>query len=615
MMNNLSIALPQKQVRGFERMSLRSFLGLILLFETILAFQGVDLCDEGFMATFYANIFTHPETVAYNFMFWLTGVVGGVVAKLVPSLGLWGLRMAGALCIVATVAIVYRLLEDFISPLSLKTGLIIVVLMHNNDIKVINYNTLSALVYVTIAVLLFRGITEKKSLWLFAAGSLVAVNIAIRVPNLTELGLVAVVFLGGLRQRFSLKTVLLQCVNFCLGIVVGLAAMYLLMRALGHYGYVTDAFAYLFIMSKQTSAAATNEGLYGIKGIIKSFQSRNMWAVIYALMLSGGLVFFIWLRDRLFLRQPLLGKLTAFVLYVAFGAVLGLYIFRLIDSFNFLSMVIGLIYLLIGLFILTNRDREMEVLMLIAAFFFITYPIGSAYGIHSAGKFCLWLALPIGLDSLFRMSYAGSEFSWQTSGGKPMRMKISFQQKQWAELNKLLVLVMVVGGVVYQFFFPFYDWHNRFSMVHTVSESPRLKMIGTSASRAEVLNDLIINSRKYIKEGDKVFAYDRMPGYFYATGYLSYLENPFPTVYAAAAFEYDLDKAQKTHNKLPVVVQNLFRTSGNGSAWPDQFEETDYSKVEENRERNLVFNAFISKYGYKEVWNNGLFRILLPPEL
>jgi len=177
------------------------------------------------------------------------------------------------------------------------------------------------------------------------------------------------------------------------------------------------------------------------------------------------------------------------------------------------------------------------------------------------------------------------------------------------------VLVMVVGGVVYQFFFPFYDWHNRFSMVHTVSESPRLKMIGTSASRAEVLNDLIINSRKYIKEGDKVFAYDRMPGYFYATGYLSYLENPFPTVYAAAAFEYDLDKAQKTHNKLPVVVQNLFRTSGNGSAWPDQFEETDYSIVEENRERNLVFNAFISKYGYKEVWNNGLFRILLPPEL
>ena len=614
MKSTVSVSLPQKPVRQFERMSLRNFLGLILLFETLLAFQGVDLCDEGFLATYYDNIFTHPESVTYNFMFWFTGLAGGAVAKMVPFLGLWGLRMAGAFCLVATVAVTYKLLEDFISPLSLKAGLLIVVLMHNNDIKVINYNTLSALCYVLIALFLFRGITEKKWLLLLVAGFLVSVNITVRLPNLTQLGLVAVIFISGCRQRFSLGTVVRECMAFCSGIILGGAALYLLMRALGHYQYVADSVGYLFVMSGQSTDAANNEGLYGISGMIKSFLGRNMWAVIYAALLFGGLVFLVWLRDFFGSRRPAWSKATGLLLYTLFGAILGLYIFRVIDSFNFLSLVIGIIYLLTALFVVTNRDRELEVLMLIAVFFFISYPVGSAYGIHSAGKFCLWLALPLGLDTLFRMRNTGGELFWKVSGQDPARIGFFFSQEQWMEISKLLVIVMITGGLVYQFFFPFYDWHNRLTMVHTVTESPRLKMIGTSASRAAVLNDLVVNSRKYIKEGEPVLAYDRMPGYFYATGYRSYLENPFSAVYGAAAFEHDLNKALQTHSRLPVVVQNLFRTSGNGSNWPDTFEEKDYSAIGENRDRNRLFNAFISKHRYREVWTNGLFRILVPSQ-
>ncbi|MDP9043030.1 MAG: hypothetical protein M3N30_13715, partial [Bacteroidota bacterium] len=46
------------------------FFLFIFVFQLVLIFQGVEMSDEGFLATFYQQIFDHPESVQYNFMFW-----------------------------------------------------------------------------------------------------------------------------------------------------------------------------------------------------------------------------------------------------------------------------------------------------------------------------------------------------------------------------------------------------------------------------------------------------------------------------------------------------------------------------------------------------------------
>src|SRR5664279_1396614 len=148
----------------FDRLNTRLYFLLIFLFQVFLIFQGFDLSDEGFLSTFYSQIFRHPTSVSYNFMFWLTGIIGGVWAKITSPLGLLGLRLGGAIVNTLTVILTYKLLKKYLNPEYLKVGLFLVVLSLNNDIKIINYNTISSLFYVILIIFLFRGIVKNLSL-------------------------------------------------------------------------------------------------------------------------------------------------------------------------------------------------------------------------------------------------------------------------------------------------------------------------------------------------------------------------------------------------------------------------------------------------------------------
>ena len=91
-------------------------------------------------------------------MFWLTGVIGGGWSKLTSPLGLLGLRLGGAIVNTVTVVLTYHLLKKYLKPEYLKLGLFLVLLSLNNDIKILNYNTLSSLFYVIAIIFLFKGI-------------------------------------------------------------------------------------------------------------------------------------------------------------------------------------------------------------------------------------------------------------------------------------------------------------------------------------------------------------------------------------------------------------------------------------------------------------------------
>ena len=82
--------MPQKNsIRSlFENMNTKVFFLLLFLYQLIFIFQGIDFLDEGFTATFYQQFYNDPSSVEYNFMFWLSGLIGGTFACLFPDSGL-----------------------------------------------------------------------------------------------------------------------------------------------------------------------------------------------------------------------------------------------------------------------------------------------------------------------------------------------------------------------------------------------------------------------------------------------------------------------------------------------------------------------------------------------
>src|SRR5690349_23656270 len=110
-------------LRSLERMNTALFFGLIFIYLVIFSFQGLDFLDEGFIVTYYQQIFKAPETVEYNSMFWFSGVVGGIYYKLFPNMGLWGFRLLGAINITFTLFLSYRLLKKYLDYGFVKTAI------------------------------------------------------------------------------------------------------------------------------------------------------------------------------------------------------------------------------------------------------------------------------------------------------------------------------------------------------------------------------------------------------------------------------------------------------------------------------------------------------------
>ncbi|HEY1869750.1 MAG TPA: hypothetical protein VGG71_01760, partial [Chitinophagaceae bacterium] len=210
-------------------MNTRLYFLLIFAFQILLIFQGLDMSDEGFLSTFYSQIFHNPNSVSYNFMFWLTGVIGGVWSKVTSPLGLLGLRLGGAIVNTLTVILTYNLLKKYLKPEYLKLGLLLVVLSLNNDIKIINYNTLSSLFYILAITFLFRGMLENHYPGILFGGFIAGLNVFIRTPNILELGLVLGIMYNGYLSGQLFTTSLRQITTFVSGFITAMGLVVFVM--------------------------------------------------------------------------------------------------------------------------------------------------------------------------------------------------------------------------------------------------------------------------------------------------------------------------------------------------------------------------------------------------
>ena len=95
----------------------------LVLYQLLGVFWGFELCDAGFYLTFYDHIYDAPGTVSYNFMYYLSGLLGGLVAKVLPAAGsMLLMRFAGVLVNVVIMLLLYRALRQHLDQKALLLG-------------------------------------------------------------------------------------------------------------------------------------------------------------------------------------------------------------------------------------------------------------------------------------------------------------------------------------------------------------------------------------------------------------------------------------------------------------------------------------------------------------
>ncbi len=596
------------------KLNTRVFFLLVFILELILIFQGLDLSDEGFLSTFYSRIFSNPQSVSYNFMFWLTGIIGGLWLKLFSPLGLLGIRLAGVLVNTITVILTYNLLKKYVNQEYLKIGLILVVLSLNNDIKVLNYNTLSSLFFILTIQFLFSGLQKNNVLYITLSGFIVGLNVFVRIPNILELGFVLGIVYYQCINDSSVNTrkmynVIKQIIYFIAGFFIALAFILVAMRLLGHLQLYTNSLKLLFAMGNSKAVPITDPSGYGLPRLIYIFWSNNIQSLKYALFGTGVILCCLFLNsfDN---KSGLVKLLVKTVVVILILSTVILIITHWIFHFTILLFITGIILLTTILIFTSSTEKNIRVLQFFGVFFLISFPLGSSDGIFTAGRYCLWIALPVSIDHILKIQSLNNLLIVQ-------RDKLEYQKKliitsiQFYYTKKILVSLLFFAGLYQLFYYPFFDRHNRIDM-HFGLQSSNLKGIYTSKERAEVFNELLNASAKYIRPDDYVLAYDHIALYYYATNRAPYLSNPMPAVYSPDMFRSDLYNSIQRNKQLPDLIIQKIGTVGNDSKWPEEILPGNYYVNKLNLERNQILDTFLMKNNYKIAWENKAFKILLP---
>jgi hypothetical protein len=594
-------------------MNTKLFFALLLCFQTLLIFQGLELADAGFYATFYQQIFTDPQSVAYCFMFWLSGIIGGIFLKIFPDSGMFGLRLLWVLTYITIIFSVYSFLKKYVRKEYLQWSLFILTLHLNNDPKEFYYNSFSSLLYVITAILLFNGLKSKRLLSLFGAGAIISLNGFNRFPNFLGIGLALAILYYGYIYKAEIKTIVKFLSCYLVGFLVTTAVVLLIMKWMGHLQIYLDALSILASMGKKQAIINPAEDHYSIILMIKTIIHHFGVTVIIAGLLIIGLIIWYTLENKVKSLFPKINPLLVLIKICIILFIVALVFRGTITNVTINNVITG-VSLIVGTWmILFGSNKEVNLLLFIGIFIMIVHPMGSSEGIRTVEKYSLWIAFPIVFEGIFSMlSLKYDPNKIKGSGIKKIHLLVKGDQFREA---KIAVLALSIFSCLYfTYYYPHLDWQNRKDMYYAV-DNDKMRFIFTTKERAELIDQLLVASSKYVKAGDYVIAFDCIPTYHYMTDTKPYVNNPMPWLYTSLMFKRELETAEMSKNVLPVIIMQTASTLvDEGCYWPKHKSSEDYLQNPINIARNIILENFIADHNYHEVWSNSYFKILVPPE-
>ncbi len=592
---------------ALEKMDSKVFFSLLFAYQVLFIFQGFDLSDEGLLSTFYQQVFKNPETVQFSFMFWFSGVLGGIWVYLFPWMGLFGIRLAGVIVTTLTIVMTYKLLKKYLNPVYLKLGLFMVAISINNNPKILSYNNLSGLLYIIIAWFLFTGLKERKIYKLFISGAFVSLNMFTRLPNILGLALVLVIFYYGfIQNRNDFRYQCKQAIFFIAGFSVAGVLVLGIMKLTGQYDYFVNSVKLVSEMGRGKA-----ESSYGMLRLIRrnleSYKKSFHLMTFTSLFIIGVLWVITFLKQKLKTPWiPLLIKCGLF-LFLIFLVVKGS-----ISNLDILYALFGFTLITALLIFVIDANADMNVLMVIACFILVVLPLGSSEGIDTVGLYSLWLAFPIALNFILNIKTISVKSSLAFLKRLPESSTILLiSGKQFSQMKKYGIFIFIFACAFYTFYYPYFDKGNRLQM-HYPIRNKYMGGIQTTKGRSTAINELLQESAKYVKPDDYLLAYDCMPMVNYMTETKPYIRNPWPWLYESTVFKDELYGALAETKTLPVIIVQKIKTIGSGSAWPEKLAEDSSEWEKMNQHRDAVLTGFLNENHYTEAWENNFFKILIP---
>ena len=540
-------------------------------------FGGFELADSGFYMTFYANIFDHPETVEYNFMYWLSGIIGGALLKIFPDT-LLTMRIVGLLFNLGCVACVWSLMRDREYRLPLLAGSFAVALGTLFNPLTFYYDILTPFLALLSLTLLFHGLqsTGRKTIILILIAGLAAgVNTFSRIPNILEglfvllVPLYCRIFRRGNAWRLSLL--------FIAGWVMGIVLTLLTMQLMGHL----DIF--LSNLRELTGIAGTSgdEASHGMGNLILAqFSAYRRFGLLAIKLLT---LCALWWFAGGFKISNFWKNIISVALFIP--AAWMLWKSDIVTSLAAISFGGALC----GIAIVKNRNLKFLSAMGLAMM--VILPLGSDGAIYNGGTEALWLAVPVAL------AFLSSGFA-STSYRKIARGSIYVIA---------IVIVISLSALSTARQKGLYFDNTPLAGINTSIEAKAATGIYTSRERGGAMTEILTALRGNVTPGDTLMVYGSAPMLNYLTGTLPAFGNSWPEQLSAAMLQSKLDRLGSCPDILMVKFNTLSADWGIPS---DEYAKGEIAQnIYHNAEKSEKIYNFIGENGYRAVKETPYFTL------
>lgn len=540
-----------------------------VIYYLLLSIQGLDYADEGFSLTFYQNIYTHPEDVSYLFLYYLTGLIGGVWEMLFAYLGNYGYRILFSLFAGGIVLTTFAILRPHFRTSTIVLSTVACVMWPGLCLYYFNHDCLTILLFLLTVLCMMHGLNGKRWAW-WLMGVLLTLNTSARLPNITLSILILVPFIEA-NYSGNYYNAGINFLRIIGGTILGSAAMIAIMSLLNHTWVWLSSVNALFIMSGDTSDTHSLSNMlhsyaYTYKGIFTT--------TIYGVIAS---ILFVVATQRIKLKGITL--IMSAITIAFFYAILTRNIYAMWGGLTAATIIYGFIH---------KRNSNLFILGFASFTMLMVIPFGGDSYANICNS-CLWLGMPM-LIELCR---------------RPLRWNISFSDNYERNYeikidNTTSRQLGICGGVAFIIFVAlhsvcYFDDGSRLEKTHR----PDLVATTTytSQERAEMTEQIVKATQQHRMPGNYLLVFDNAPMLHYLTGMQPYLGSPWSTFWGNKMFEERLKRSENSARDLPLIaIPRFYYRDLSPTNYLDPVEHPEMHKKAE------ILFRFINRYGYQVVY-------------
>ena len=537
----------------------------VVLYLSLGVFFGFDVCDNGQYMTMYANMFTAPDTVGYHFMYYLSGIVGGVVLWALPSMGLLGMRLFGLLCLVACLFLVWKILNPHITLFASLAGGVITIFAYTPHPITFFYNILSILLFL-LAIDRFQKSTVFSCLM---GGILLGANFFSRTPNVLGVAFIFIPLVQAMCYRSDLKKAMRNVGVAGAGVAFGICIVIGLMKCLDHWEIFLNNLKTLGDIANDKTGEATHSLTMLILVQLNFYAHELGILVVLMVLICGQSSLQLHIENKVGRAALLFATLLLFAC-VCFW----------LRPMQILWAVCAL-GCLKGIF---NSKLGLRFISIIALSLMLVIPMGCDFAFNT-GSIPFVLALPITV-AICQVCAERLRSGWF-----------------WSTFVVVCIIKVLTNGA-------YFDGGRLWEKTASI-ENSRAAGILTTPERAAIINDVLDGIKPWVHPGDTMLVYGSMPMLNYLTDTRPAMDCCWPELLSSALLTERLNNVKT----LPIVLRQKFVSIGTEFTAPTDSMLHTYGAAQSAfciDTKIAALNHFLATHPYRIAYDTPHFTLYLP---